>query len=47
VTVDDIAQNTDRNGRFSALFNASSRLRLKVVVTTPLGKIETYELALE
>ncbi len=47
LTVDGVAQSTDREGRFSALFYASSYPRVKVVVTTPLGKTETYELALE
>ncbi len=47
LTVNGVAQSTDRDGRFSSLFYASSRPRVKVVVTTPLGKTETYELALE
>ena len=47
LTIDGVAQSTDRAGQFSALFYASSYPRVKVVVTTPLGKTETYELALQ
>ena len=47
LTIDGVAQSTDRTGQFSALFYASSYPRVKVVVTTPLGKTETYALALE
>ncbi|MGV0023383.1 FecR family protein [Phormidesmis priestleyi] len=46
VTVDGKPQATDRNGRFDALFLAPSFLRIQVVVTTPLGKTESYDLAL-
>ncbi len=47
LTIDGVAQSTDRTGQFNALFYASSYPRVKVVVTTPLGKTETYELALQ
>ncbi len=47
LTVNGVAQSTDRDGRFSAVFYASSYPRVKVIVTTPLGKTEAYELALE
>ncbi len=47
VTVNGVPQTTDRNGRFrSDVFLATSFLRVNVVVTTPLGKTQTYELAL-
>jgi FecR protein len=46
VTVDGTPQKTDRNGRFDALYFAPSFLRIQVVVTTPLGKTESYDLAL-
>lgn len=47
LTIDGVAQSTDRAGQFSALFYASSYPRAEVVVTTPLGKTKTYELALQ
>lgn len=46
VIVNGQPQSTDRNGQFSAVFFAPSFLRVNVVVTTPLGRSETYELAL-
>jgi FecR protein len=46
VTVDGKPKTTDRDGRFDALYFAPSRLRIQVVVTTPLGKTESYDLAL-
>ncbi len=46
VTVDGQPQTTDRTGRFDALYFAPSFLRIQVVVTTPLGKTESYDLAL-
>jgi hypothetical protein len=45
VTVDGKPVETDRQGRFSVLFFAPNGLRVTVVVTTPLGKTQTYELA--
>lgn len=39
-------QTLDRQGQFSMMFFAPSVLRVNVVVTTPLGKTQTYELAL-
>ena len=47
LTIYGVAQSTDRAGQFSALFYASSYPRAEVVVTTPLGKTKTYELALQ
>jgi hypothetical protein len=47
VLIDGKPQSTDRNGLFSALYLAPSFLKLNVVVTTPLGKTQTYELALQ
>ena len=48
VTVNGVPQTTDRNGQFrSDLFLAASFLRVNVVVTTPLGKTQAYELALQ
>jgi hypothetical protein len=46
VTVDGKPQKTDRYGRFEALYLAPSFLKIQVVVTTPLGKTESYDLAL-
>ena len=47
VKVNGITQTTDRHGQFrSGVFFASSFLQVNVVVTTPLGKSQTYELAL-
>ncbi len=46
ITIDGQAQSTDRFGRFSALYLAASRLSIRVVVITPLGKSEAYEVAL-
>lgn len=47
VTVNDVPQTIDRNGEFrSPEFLVPSFLRVKVVVTTPLGKSQAYELAL-
>jgi hypothetical protein len=47
VTVDGKPQEVDRQGRFeSVLYYAPSFLRVTVVVTTPLGKTQTYEVAL-
>ncbi len=47
ITVDGLPKTVDRNGRFSVLYLAPSYLRINVVVTTPLGKTKTYELALQ
>lgn len=48
VTVDGQSQVVDRNGRFeSVLYFVPSFLRINVVVTTPLGKTQAYELALQ
>ncbi len=47
VKVNGVAQIVDRNGEFrSPAVLASSFLRVNVVVTTPLGKTQAYELAL-
>lgn len=46
VTIDGEPQETDREGRFSLLLPAPSRLRLAVTVTTPLGREQTYDLDL-
>lgn len=46
VTIDGVPEPVDRNGFFRVLYLAPSFLKLKVVVTTPLGKTQTYELAL-
>ncbi|GAP94357.1 FecR family protein [Leptolyngbya sp. NIES-2104] len=47
VTVNGVQQSVDENGTFrSSVVFASSFLRVRVVVTTPLGKSQTYELAL-
>lgn len=46
VTVNGQPQSTDRAGRFSMIFPVPSVLRVNVVVTTPLGKTRSYELAL-
>lgn len=46
VTVDGVQQIVDGNGVFrSAAVFARSSLRVRVVVTTPLGKSQNYELA--
>ncbi|NDJ19154.1 FecR family protein [Myxacorys almedinensis] len=47
VTVDGQPEPVDRNGFFRVLYLAPSFLKIKVVVTTPLGKTQTYELALQ
>jgi len=48
VTVDGISQVTDRNGTFkSDLRPMPSYLKMQVIVTTPLGKKQTYALALQ
>ncbi|PSB33622.1 FecR family protein [Stenomitos frigidus] len=48
VTIDGVPQVTDRTGRFRADSRlVPSYLRIQVVVTTPLGKQETHELALQ
>jgi hypothetical protein len=46
VRVGDTPQVTDRNGLFSVVLPATSRLHLQVTVITPLGKQQVYELAL-
>ncbi|MCU0551019.1 MAG: FecR domain-containing protein [Leptolyngbya sp. Prado105] len=47
VTVNGQIQSTDRNGQFTTPeVLAPSFLRVNVVVTTPLGKTQSYELAL-
>jgi hypothetical protein len=47
VTVNGKPQSTDQNGQFStAEFFAPSFLRINVTVTTPLGKTQSYALAL-
>ncbi|MBW4521809.1 MAG: FecR domain-containing protein [Scytolyngbya sp. HA4215-MV1] len=44
VVVQGIPQNTDREGRFqSELLSLPNRLKLRVIVTTPLGKQGVYE----
>jgi hypothetical protein len=46
VTLNGVPQTTDRTGRFSTdLKPVSTRLRFTIVVTTPLGKEQTYDLA--
>ena len=45
VVVDGKPLTLDRTGRFQVEFLAPSVLRVNVVVTTPLGKTQTYELA--
>ncbi|MGG6269982.1 FecR family protein [Leptolyngbya sp. AN10] len=46
VTVNGVQQTVDANGEFrSAPFLVPSFLRVNVVVTTPLGKSQSYELA--
>lgn len=46
VTVNGVQQTVDANGEFrSATFLVPSFLRINVVVTTPLGKSQSYELA--
>jgi hypothetical protein len=47
VTVNGQPQSTDRAGRFSVVFLVPSFLRVNVVVTTPLGKTRSYEVALQ
>ncbi|MBD2081603.1 FecR family protein [Leptolyngbya sp. FACHB-17] len=48
VRINEVPQILDRNGAFrSSGFLAVSFLRVKVEVITPLGKSQTYELALE
>lgn len=47
VTLNGVPQVTDREGRFqSDPKTTPTRLQLKVVVTTPLGKEQTYDVAL-
>lgn len=46
MTINGLPEPVDRNGWFRALYLAPSFLKLKVVVSTPLGKTQTYELAL-
>jgi hypothetical protein len=46
VLVDDVPQTTDRNGQFTTpLRSLPSFLKVRVTVTTPLGKTEVYDLA--
>lgn len=47
VTVNGQPQATDRAGRFSVVFLVPSFLRVNVVVTTPLGKTRSYEVAFQ
>jgi hypothetical protein len=44
VKVDGLEQSLDRNGKFSLQLPASSSLKMKVTVETPLGKIQVYEI---
>ncbi|HTL88873.1 MAG TPA: FecR domain-containing protein [Leptolyngbya sp.] len=47
VRVNGVPQSTDRNGQFRThVFLVPSVLRVNVMVTTPLGKTQAYELAL-
>lgn len=46
VTVNDAIQTVDRSGRFAVPFAVPSYLKIKVVVTTPLGTEKLHELAL-
>jgi FecR protein len=46
VTVNGVTQVVDRNGRFVVPYAARSYLKVKVVVTTPLGTEKLHELAL-
>ncbi len=46
VTVNGITQAVDRNGKFVVTYAAPSYLKIKVVVTTPLGTEKLHELAL-
>lgn len=46
VTMNGVSQTIDRNGEFrSPEFLVPSFLRINVIVTTPLGKTQAYELA--
>jgi hypothetical protein len=47
VVVDGIPKAIDRTGQFSVLYLAPSFLRIQVIVTTPLGKTQAYDLALQ
>jgi hypothetical protein len=44
--VDGVPQSVDRQGQFSVTRLAVARLRVEVVVITPLGRQETYEIYL-
>lgn len=46
VLIKDKLQSIDRDGRFSLVFPAPSRLRLQVTVITALGQEQTYDLVL-
>ncbi len=46
VFVDGIPQRVDRQGQFTVTRVAVTRLRVEVVVVTPLGRQETYEIYL-
>ncbi|MEE3716106.1 FecR family protein [Tumidithrix elongata RA019] len=46
VTVNGIPQSTDRLGRFSVPFPATSHIRAEVIVTTALGNRRVYEITL-
>lgn len=44
VIVDGVARSTDRAGRFNVTFLVPSRLRVRVIVITPLGKTQQHDL---
>jgi FecR protein len=47
VTVDGVPQVTDRTGKFRTTFPARSRLRIQVLVKTPLGREQTHEVVFQ
>ncbi|OLP17742.1 hypothetical protein BST81_15605 [Leptolyngbya sp. 'hensonii'] len=46
VIVAGVPTATDRNGQFSAVFLVPSKLRIDVIVITPLGKRQVHELSI-
>jgi hypothetical protein len=46
VTIANLPQNIDRQGRFDITVPLTGRQRVTALVTTPLGKQQTYELTL-
>jgi hypothetical protein len=46
LSVNGVAQSTDRFGRFSIAFPATSRIRAEIVVTTALGNRRVYEVTI-